>query len=112
MRVSTQKNAYNAEVIKQLGFDPTVRPGQTSINDSAVRKKVSPSPSALDGSSGGGSTYVMSGHIVSNSSKFVAENIGRERVRQKLDANRDEMLTEGIESVATERRSRGDEGCC
>ena len=40
VQVSTQKNAYNAEVIKQLGFDPTVRPGQTRINDSAVQKKV------------------------------------------------------------------------
>ena len=80
--------------------------------DPARQWGLKPGPSALDSSSGGGSTYVMSGHIISNSSKFVAENIGRERVRQKLDANRDEMLTEGIESVATERRSRGDEGCC
>lgn len=39
-QASTQKNAYNAQVIKQLGFDPTVKPGQKRIDDSAVRKKV------------------------------------------------------------------------
>lgn len=44
---STQKNAYNAEVIKQLGFDPTVKPGQRHLNDSALRKKVGPSNNSM-----------------------------------------------------------------
>ena len=46
-QVSTQKNAYNAEVIKQLGFDPTVKPGQRRLNDSALRKKVGPSNNSM-----------------------------------------------------------------
>ena len=34
-----QKNAYSAQIIKQLGFDPTMKPGQKRADDS-VKKKV------------------------------------------------------------------------
>jgi minichromosome maintenance protein 10 len=37
---SVQKNAYSAQIIKQLGFDPTMKPGQKRADDSAVKKKV------------------------------------------------------------------------
>jgi minichromosome maintenance protein 10 len=35
-----QKNAYSAQIIKQLGFDPTMKPGQKRADDSVVKKKV------------------------------------------------------------------------
>lgn len=36
----TQKNAYSAQIVKQLGFDPTMKPGQKRADDMAVKKKV------------------------------------------------------------------------
>jgi minichromosome maintenance protein 10 len=35
-----QKNAYSAQIIKQLGFDPTMKPGQKRADDAVVKKKV------------------------------------------------------------------------
>jgi minichromosome maintenance protein 10 len=37
---NAQKSAYSAQVIKQLGFDPTMKPGQKRADDSTVIKKV------------------------------------------------------------------------
>jgi len=37
---SAQKNAYSAKIIKQLGFDPTMKPGQRRVDDLTVKKKV------------------------------------------------------------------------
>jgi len=37
---NAQKNAYSAQVIKQLGFDPTMKPGQKRADDSTIIKKV------------------------------------------------------------------------
>lgn len=37
---NAQKNAYSAQIIKQLGFDPTMKPGQKRADDSIVKKKV------------------------------------------------------------------------
>jgi minichromosome maintenance protein 10 len=37
---TAQKNAYSAQVIKHLGFDPTMKPGQKRADDSTVMKKV------------------------------------------------------------------------
>jgi minichromosome maintenance protein 10 len=36
----TQKNAYSAQIVKQLGFDPTMKPGQKRADDMAVKKKL------------------------------------------------------------------------
>lgn len=41
---STQKNAYSAQIIKQLGFDPTLKPGQRRVDDLTVKKKVRSEP--------------------------------------------------------------------
>lgn len=35
-----QKNAYSAQIIKQLGFDPTMKPGQKRAEDLIVLQKV------------------------------------------------------------------------
>jgi len=35
---NTTKNSYSAEVIKQLGFDPTAKAGQTRGGDSTMQK--------------------------------------------------------------------------
>jgi len=37
---SAQKNAYSAQIIKQLGFDPAMKPGQKRADDLIVKKKV------------------------------------------------------------------------
>jgi len=37
---STQKNAYSAQIIKHLGFDPTLKPGQKRADDLTVKKKL------------------------------------------------------------------------
>lgn len=38
---SKAKGAYSADVIKQLGFDPTAKPGQRRSDDLGMQKKVS-----------------------------------------------------------------------
>lgn len=38
--VKSGKNAYSAQVIKQLGFDPTLKGGQRRVTDSAMQEKV------------------------------------------------------------------------
>ncbi|KAJ7153483.1 hypothetical protein C8R43DRAFT_923366 [Mycena crocata] len=39
-KAAPTKNAFSAELVKQLGFDPTVKPGQRRHDDSVTKKKL------------------------------------------------------------------------
>jgi minichromosome maintenance protein 10 len=41
-KAPSTKNAYSAEIIKQLGFDPTVKAGHRRYEDDVMKKKVGP----------------------------------------------------------------------